>query len=126
LWAQAVYAYKQGVASGTKPWELSPRERAAQTATNKAHEVRTLLDDWIDTDLRLDGGPDVGMTAAEIVDHFRMCEHILSGTPTAQAMTVAEALLKRGVVRKQCTISGKRGWYYLGVTKNVHEGSGRA
>lgn len=120
LWAQAVHEYKTGVAAGKQPWMLQPSEHAMQVETNKGHEARTFVDDWIDSDLYIGGSPDVGMTAADIVDHFRTCEHFLSGTPTAQAMAVAEALLKRGVVRKQCTINGKRGWYYLGITKNVH------
>jgi hypothetical protein len=119
MWAQAVHDYKEGVANDRKPWLLQPSERAAQTETNKGHEVRTLLDDWIDMDFYLDGGPDVGMTAAQIVDHLRAREHFLTGHGRAQAMEVADAFIKRGVDRKQTTIDGVRGTYYLGVIKNV-------
>jgi len=119
MWAQAVHDYKDGVAQGRKPWKLQASEDVRRKDANQEREVRTLLDDWINMDLYLDGGQDTGMTAAEIIDHFRERGHILSGTSRAQAMELADALLKRGITRKQVTINGIRAMYYLGVTKNV-------
>lgn len=120
MWAQAVHDYKDGVAQGRKPWKLQASEDVRRKDANQEREVRTLLDDWINMDLYLDGAQDTGMTAADIIDHFRERGHILSGTTRAQAMELADALLKRGITHKQATINGVRGRYYLGVTKNVH------
>ncbi len=113
LWAQAVADYKHGVT-----WTLHPWEKAAQVETNKRHEVSSLLDDWLETDLCFTGSQTAGLTAAEIVAHMRSKGHCPSGTERQQAMSLAEALAKRGVHKRKVNNQNT----YLGVKERTsHE-----
>ncbi len=108
LWAQAVAEYRSG-----KSWALQAAERAAQTDANKAHEVPTLLDDWLETDFDFGSNESYGLTAADMVSHLESCSHVLRGTPRQQAMELAAALVKRGVKKRK--IGNQQ--TYLGVVR---------
>ncbi len=117
VWAQAVQAYRTGVAQGQQPWRLRPSEQAAQAEANRSHEARSLLDDWLDTDFSIDGAATTGMTAAEMSDHLKQRGHVLTGTAKAQHMEIAEALTRRGIGHARRVSNGQRRWYYPGVSK---------
>jgi hypothetical protein len=109
IWAQVVAAYRNG-----EPWRLLPVEAAAQTITNKLHEVDGLLEDWIERYFILcqEG---TAMSASEIADHLRTKYEIrLSGTERAQAMEIGRVMVKFKIPRRQRAGRGVR--EYVGVS----------
>lgn len=96
IWAQAVALFHQG-----ESWRLLPEESAAQRATNRDYETKSLLDEWICQWFDLDAGDDCYLSAAEIVEHLALKSIHLTGSPRAVSMELSQALARLGVQRKR-------------------------
>jgi hypothetical protein len=98
---------------------LTPTKSDYQAQCNKEHAVRSFVDDWIETDLYISNDVSVGMTGAQIADHFHECGHLLTGTMQAQKILIAAAVQKKGVESKQVTLNGAR-YVFFGSKQGVN------
>ena len=107
VWAEAVAAYHAG-----ETWHLCEAERAIQAQQNRAHEVESILESWIERYFDISHQETDQMTAAEIIDYLRNKHDVkLSGSDRAQSMELARILTRLGVKRVRMT--KRRG--YMGI-----------
>jgi hypothetical protein len=84
-------------------------QRKRRTDRNhKAHEVPSLLDDWLETDFYFGSADDAGMTAAEMVSHMDARGHTLREQPPAGDGTCCSPYQTR--VKKRKIIISRHIW----------------